>query len=163
MNNVLDYQGYRFFQSSFDPDEKGYTLSVNRWFWGTAITYAGYFMLFFAMMSIMFTKHSRFADLKRKLEVVKIKNQNWSPFSFCCWVLMVLHKHIIMSMMPLESWGPCGKRKPHAVALKKTNRFFTNKFKVTEAHASKFGRLVIQDAGGRMKPINTFSSELLKR
>jgi hypothetical protein len=55
------------------------------------------------------------------------------------------------------------KRKPHAVALKKTNRFFTNKFKVTEAHASKFGRLVIQDAGGRMKPINTFSSELLKR
>jgi hypothetical protein len=29
--------------------------------------------VFFAMMSIMFTKHSRFADLKRKLEVVKIK------------------------------------------------------------------------------------------
>jgi hypothetical protein len=30
-------------------------------------------MLFFAMMSIMFTKHSRFADLKRKLDVVKTK------------------------------------------------------------------------------------------
>jgi hypothetical protein len=30
------------------------------------------------------------------------------------------------------------------------------KFKVSEEHASKFGRLVIQDAGGRMKPINTF-------
>jgi hypothetical protein len=25
------------------------------------------------------------------------------------------------------------------------------------------GRLVIQDAGGRMKPINTFSSELLRK
>ncbi|MGA9639225.1 cytochrome c biogenesis protein, partial [Flavobacterium sp.] len=38
-----------------------------------------------------------------------------------------------------------------------------NKFKVSEAHAGKFGRLIIQDAGGRMKPINTFSSELLRK
>jgi hypothetical protein len=37
-----------------------------------------------------------------------------------------------------------------------------NKFKVSEEHAEKFGRLVIQDAGGRMKPINTFSSEKSK-
>jgi hypothetical protein len=29
MNNVLDYKGYRFFQSGFDPDEKGTILSVN--------------------------------------------------------------------------------------------------------------------------------------
>jgi hypothetical protein len=30
-----------------------------------------------------------------------------------------------------------------------------NKFKVKQEHAAKFGRL-ITDAGGRMKPINTF-------
>jgi hypothetical protein len=29
MNNILDYEGYRFFQSSFDPDEKGTVLSVS--------------------------------------------------------------------------------------------------------------------------------------
>lgn len=29
-------------------------------------------------MAIMFTKHSRFADLKRKLEVVKKKKKNLS-------------------------------------------------------------------------------------
>ena len=29
MNNVLDYDGYRFFQSSYDKDEKGTVLSVN--------------------------------------------------------------------------------------------------------------------------------------
>ncbi|HJY11641.1 MAG TPA: cytochrome c biogenesis protein ResB, partial [Flavobacterium sp.] len=62
MNHVLDYKGYRFFQSSFDPDEKGTVLSVNHDFWGTSITYLGYFMLFFGLMAIMFTKHSRFAD-----------------------------------------------------------------------------------------------------
>jgi hypothetical protein len=35
---------------------------------GTALTYAGYFMLYFAMMAILFTKYSRFADIKRKLK-----------------------------------------------------------------------------------------------
>ena len=33
----------------------------------------------------------------------------------------------------------------------------------TKEHASKFGKIVIQDSGGRMKPANTFSSELLRK
>jgi hypothetical protein len=39
-------------------------------------------MLFFAMMSIMFTKHSRFADLQKKLEVVKRKIEVSYRFGF---------------------------------------------------------------------------------
>jgi len=35
MNNILDYEGFRFFQSSFDQDEKGTVLSVNHDYWGT--------------------------------------------------------------------------------------------------------------------------------
>ncbi len=69
--------GYRFFQASFDPDEKGTVLSVNHDWWGTNITYLGYFLLFFSLMAIMFTKHSRFADLKRKLEAVKKKKAKY--------------------------------------------------------------------------------------
>ena len=34
---------------------------------------------------------------------------------------------------------------------------------VSLEHSNKFGELVIQDTGGRMKPINTFSSELLRK
>ncbi len=45
MNNILDHRGYRFFQSSFDPDEKGTILSVNHDFWGTWVTYIGYFLI----------------------------------------------------------------------------------------------------------------------
>ena len=30
MNNILNHKGYRFFQASFDPDEKGTILSVNK-------------------------------------------------------------------------------------------------------------------------------------
>src|SRR5690606_4305341 len=34
---------------------------------------------------------------------------------------------------------------------------------VDKQHAEKFGKLVIQDEGGRMKPVNTFSSELIRK
>jgi hypothetical protein len=73
MNNVLDHDGYRFFQSGFDPDEKElyYLLTM---ILGTALTYAGYFMLYFAMMAILFTKYSRFADIKRNWRWLKPKN-----------------------------------------------------------------------------------------
>ena len=50
MNNVLDYQGYRFFQSAYLPDESGTILSVNHDYWGTKITYLGYFLLTLGMI-----------------------------------------------------------------------------------------------------------------
>ena len=149
MNHVLDYKQFRFFQSSFDPDEKGTVLSVNHDFWGTCITYSGYFMLFFAMMSIMFTKYSRFADLKRKLEVVKTKKAN----------LMT----VLVLLFSLNAFAQDHDEHQHQVPNQKQIDSLLNKYKVPEEHAAKFGRLIIQDAGGRMKPVNTFSSELLRK
>ena len=64
MNHILDHRGYRFFQSSFDPDEKGTILSVNHDFYGTWITYIGYMLLYFGLMAILFSKYSRFGSLK---------------------------------------------------------------------------------------------------
>lgn len=165
MNNVLDHQGYRFFQSSFDPDEKGTVLSVNHDFWGTAITYAGYFMLFFAMMAIMFTKDARFADLKRKLEVVKQKK------SKLLTIILLLVGISGFSQAHNHEHDANGNHSDHNESATHTRVAPTakqldsllNKFKVKEEHAAKFGRLIIQDAGGRMKPINTFSSELLRK
>ncbi len=164
MNNVLDYKGYRFFQSSFDPDEKGTVLSVNHDFWGTAITYAGYFMLFFAMMSIMFTKYSRFADLKRKLEVVKDKKSKLITvfvllLSFNGFAQTHDHDHDHDDHDQKIENGTHVRTAPTEKQLDS----LLNIYKVNEAHAAKFGRLIIQDLGGRMKPINTFSSELLRK
>ena len=169
MNHVLDHDGYRFFQSGFDPDEKGTILSVNHDFWGTAITYSGYFMLFFAMMAIMFTKHSRFADLKRKLEVVKNKKATllillMLAFSFNSFAQEHNHSEHdghahAEAEAPQEGHAAHSKK---AVNQKELDSLL-NKFKVSEKHAAQFGRLIIQDAGGRMKPINTFSSELLRK
>ena len=146
MNNVLDYKGYRFFQASFDPDEKGTVLSVNHDFWGTWITYIGYFLLFFGMMAILFLKHSRFGDIKRKLEVVKNKKEKLITLLLLFLSLGVFaqpHQEKELSVKQIDS--------------------LIQKYKVSQEHADKFGRLIIQDAGGRMKPVNTFSSELLRK
>ena len=42
MNNILRADGWRFYQTDYDPDEQGVLLSVNRDPWGIGITYAGY-------------------------------------------------------------------------------------------------------------------------
>jgi len=49
MNNVLDYKGFRFFQSAYLPDESGTILSVNHDRWGTIVTYIGYALLALGM------------------------------------------------------------------------------------------------------------------
>ncbi len=145
MNNILDHGGFRFFQSSFDPDEQGTVLSVSHDFWGTAITYAGYFMLFFAMMANLFVKGSRFTDLKRKLENVKLKKEK-----------------LVLVMLLSISFSGFSQQHKKQVTDKQIDSII-QKYKVTKAHAEQFGRLIIQDAGGRMKPVNTFSSELLRK
>ena len=67
MNNILRYRGYRFYQSSFDEDERGSVLSVNRDTWGILLSYTGYFLMFFSMLLILFDKRERFRFLLQKL------------------------------------------------------------------------------------------------
>ncbi len=67
MNNILKHQGYRFYQSSFDEDMKGSILSVSRDIYGIPVTYAGYFMLFIVMISILLNKNSQFRILLKNL------------------------------------------------------------------------------------------------
>ena len=76
MNNVLDYEGYRFFQASFDPDEKGTVLSVNNDSMGTLITYIGYILLYLSMCGIFFIGRTRFKNLSKSLS--KLKNKQFS-------------------------------------------------------------------------------------
>jgi cytochrome c-type biogenesis protein CcsB len=58
MNNVLDYKDYRFFQSSYDKDEKGSFLMVSKDKYGSLFTYLGYIILAFSSVFylIMFNK-----------------------------------------------------------------------------------------------------------
>ncbi len=146
MNNVLDHKGFRFFQASFDPDEKGSVLSVNHDFWGTWITYIGYFLLYFGLMAILFDRNTRFADLKKMLDKVKQKKSKIMTALLLLFSIAGFSQH--------DDHGP--KR----ATLQQIDSVITANA-VSKEHAAKFGRLVIQD-NGRMKPVNTFASELLR-
>lgn len=65
MNNVLDMQGYRFFQASYHEDEQGSILSVSRDTLGRNITYTGYLLLILSLIANLFNKRSRFRRLIR--------------------------------------------------------------------------------------------------
>ena len=63
MNNILRVDGFRFYQSSFDPDLKGSVLTVNYDPWGTAITYFGYLLLAVSMVWVLLGRRERFRAL----------------------------------------------------------------------------------------------------
>ncbi|MBR5802757.1 MAG: cytochrome c biogenesis protein CcsA [Bacteroidaceae bacterium] len=68
MNNILTHRGYRFYQSSFDEDERGTWLSVNYDPWGTGITYAGYIMLLVSMVWMMIHPRGGFRRLLKQVD-----------------------------------------------------------------------------------------------
>jgi hypothetical protein len=55
MNNVLDYKGYRFFQSHLTQMKRNYIICKPRFLNSQLHTLV--ILCCFAMMSIMFTKH----------------------------------------------------------------------------------------------------------
>ncbi len=145
MNHVLDHKGYRFFQASYDPDEKGTHLSVNHDFWGTWITYIGYTLLYIAMLCILFNKNTRFSDLRKKLNKIHAKKAALTIIGllFGLFSATAQHAHNKPTSTQIDS------------LLVKTT--------VSQEHADLFGSIIVQDISGRMKPINTFSSELLRK
>ena len=146
MNHILNYKGYRFFQASFDPDERGTVLSVNHDFYGTLITYVGYILLYIGLMGVMFFGKTRFIDLAKKLEKLRLRKKAL---------------YLIIGLISLHSFAQ--EDHFHSQGQSKTVDLFSPDNQVSYEHAAEFGSLVIQDAGGRMKPLNTFASELLRK
>ena len=145
MNHVLDHKGYRFFQSSYnDQGEVEQTfLSLNYDRAGTWTSYVGYFLLFFGLIWSIFDKNTRFEAMRKNLNKTKKKKAKL--------VAMAL-------LVSVFSFAQGTYEKQY-----KTIDSIIEAQKSDKLHAKEFGKLVIQDAGGRMKPVNTFASELLRK
>ena len=65
MNRILTCEGYRFYQSSYDPDGRGSWLSVNHDPWGIGVTYAGYALLGLSMLWVLLGRGGEFRRLLR--------------------------------------------------------------------------------------------------
>ncbi|WP_179346496.1 cytochrome c biogenesis protein CcsA [Winogradskyella ursingii] len=156
MNNVLDHDGYRFFQASFDPDEKGTILSVNHDLWGTYVTYAGYMLLYFGLMAILFAKNTRFDDIRNRLKKIKVKKAKMAT------VILMLLSFSTFAQEHSEDDGhdhSTKTEKPLKVQLDSVLKANI----APKEHTDKFAEMVIQDYSGRMMPIHTYASEMLRK
>ncbi|EAH8943928.1 cytochrome c biogenesis protein CcsA [Campylobacter jejuni] len=136
MNNVLDYDGYRFYQSSYDQDEKGTVLSVNK-DPGKIPTYIGYFLLCLGMFMNFLNPHSRFRTLARLINKDTLK-----------------HASVIIFILLLSF----GSEKTFAQDLNLTLPV------VNTNHAKALAILIVQkSADGRMVPFDTLSREILEK
>ncbi|WP_299765129.1 cytochrome c biogenesis protein CcsA [uncultured Dokdonia sp.] len=141
MNNVLDYGGYRFYQASYDTDEKGTVLAVNHDVLGTAITYLGYLFMGLGMFFTLFGKKSRYATINKKLKKLKTKT------AIVAFLSLSFSSYTNAQTAP---WSGITK------AVIEQQRIDKN-------HAELFGRLMVQDLDGRIKPVNTLASEFLRK
>ncbi len=137
MNHILDYDGYRFFQSSYDQDELGTYLSVNYDAPGTWISYIGYILLTLGMILTLFSKNSRFQQLAENIKRMRQQTSSTSVL-------------ILAFFLGLSTQGICGPPAP-------------NTLNVSPEHAARFGRILVQDSRGRLKPMNTFAGEVLRK
>ncbi|WP_373708198.1 c-type cytochrome biogenesis protein CcsB [Kaistella sp.] len=187
MNNVLNHSGYRFFQASFDPDRKGTVLSVNHDFWGTLITYIGYFFLFGGMFVIFFWKGTHFWKLEEML-----KSANKKKSATLLLILLTLnfnaqkiethgtsdgsgdkveqthsaddgHDHgeaALMAPAPAAKKGPTGMLKsPRQITADE----IISRNKIDKDHAEKFAYLLVQNYDGRIVPMNTQALDVLRK
>ena len=140
MNHVLDHRNYRFFQSSYDQDEKGTILSVNH-DPGTLPTYLGYILLTLGMIWNLFDKKGRFQKLlkgARKLQRAS---------------LSLIMLALVGYTAPLQSASLTVLDAEHQ--------------KIVELYDAQtireFGGLTLQAHGGRMKPLDTFAHEIVSK
>jgi cytochrome c-type biogenesis protein CcsB len=133
MNHILSYKGYRLYQSSYDRDEMGTVLSINKDKPGTYVSYAGYLLLAIGLLFILFNKNSRFTQLSAMIDDVHKKR---AAFSMA----------IMLAMFAV----------PEARAQEAS-------FIPTVAQADSLSTLVYQTNDGRMAPLHTLASDLLRK
>ncbi len=145
MNRTLNEGNFLFFQSSYFPDETGTVLSVNndpgKW-----PTYLGYFLLTLGLLLNFFDKKSRFWKLTK---FVSAKNIAAIVIALSC----------TFGISNLEA----NESKTEINDTKATVEYL-NKLKNESLETSeKFGKLVVQSNGGRMKPLSTLNREIIQK
>lgn len=138
MNNILEHRGYRFFQSSYDQDEMGTVLSVNN-DPGTLPSYIGYILLGIGMFWSIFSRGNRFSQLSKRAREASAQKA----------LSLVFVLGLLSSLAPL-----------HADDI---NPAIKTVLSFDKGHAARFGELIIQDSGGRMKPLDTLSTEIIAK
>lgn len=160
MNRTLFEGNFLFFQTSYDPDEKGTVLSVNhdpgKW-----PTYFGYFILSLGLILNLFSKQSRFWILARK-----VKDKNLASIAL---LLALAFANVNLNAaetqaQPQTQTTPQTEQQTAQSVVKeydKVEDYIAMLKKDSKETAEKFGYLVAQSGMGRMKPVNSLDQEII--
>jgi len=135
MNNTLVYRGYKFFQTSYDKDEKGTILTVSK-DPGVEVTYIAYALLFLGLILNLFDKNSRFQKL-----IKRVKRMNIASFLL---LLMLFAQQNLLANNYLENY--LSTHRENSLEL-----------------SQEFGKLSVQAKKGTMKSLDTFNLEIIKK
>ena len=160
MNHVMDYEGYRFFQSSYTLDnpktpenEEGTVLSVNYDKWGTNITYIGYLLMAIGMILSIIAPNGRFKMLNTKLKKLKTKKLG---------LILLL---VGLSSFNTEVLSQDSTAHDHSKNEHKKETIVSGKtFKTLSIDAAdNFSSLLVQSFEGRIIPVHTLCDQLLRK
>lgn len=138
MNRVVSEQGYRLYQTSYDRDEKGSVLSVNKDQFGTLVSYLGYLFLLIGILGMMFERNSRFRELGRQLGLLS-KNKS-----------LVVVIFLFFSNLPV-------------LKAEENVRAEVDKFVLPEAVCRSWAELQVQSPSGRIEPVDTYARAVLRK
>ncbi|MFV0238254.1 MAG: cytochrome c biogenesis protein CcsA, partial [Flavobacteriales bacterium] len=186
MNNVLDYKGYRFFQSSYiiSPNgEETTVLSVNADFLGTLVTYIGYFIMTLGMILTLFWKGSYFSKLRKVLASVKKRKVRLIVVLFLSVgglnaqsnnATKIEKKQVTETHVHEDGTVHDANHNPIDPHIENhvhehdsshgDSRFdhdFTGSFIIDLEHAKQLEKVLVQDQQGRIKPVHTYAEELI--
>jgi len=170
MNHILNYKGFRFFQSSFDSDLQGTILSVNHDFWGTTITYTGYALMFLGMLVSFFWKGTRFSKLNEQLKKIA-RNKKFYSAVLMMFTAFAFSQEINAPHNHNHAEDEANANNPHTdsntpftpVFQSLDPEIFAESVKINKKHADKFGTLLVQNFNGRIEPTNTLALEILRK
>ncbi len=174
MNNVLDYKGYRFFQSSYDPDEMGTIFSVNK-DPGKIPTYIGYFLLTVGFILSFFGKGSRVWRLSHYLKKQKLYVYFIAFSSFL--LLSASNLYAADNFAEKDNWievayasdmgqsdnTAADEHTTHVPSQEDIDGLIKNISENMQAHSEKAGRLLVQDMQGRIKPLDTLAMDMVHK
>ena len=159
MNNVMDYRGYRFFQSAYDPDEGGTHLSVNHDWWGTNITYLGYLIMTIGMIFTLIAPNGRFLELFEKLKKSRLKRTKSAVI-----LIMLLSIGLSVNAQDTidEHAGHDHSNRAQQKIEQAQKRDTVIHF-ISVEHSEKLSNLLVQDFRGRIVPFHTMSDQLYRK
>ncbi|MEG1935476.1 MAG: cytochrome c biogenesis protein ResB, partial [Rikenellaceae bacterium] len=135
MNNIAYTGSYRIYQTSYDKDEKGTILTINKDLTGTIISYLGYLLLTIGLIASIFHKGSRMNYLRRRLKEISTMSV----------LLLLTFTTVAASAADQQST----ERIRRSIAPKEL--------------AVDMSKLLIQNPNGRVEPMGSYALKILRK